>query len=59
MLIVAATERELCGHDGVLCGIGPVEAAARTARVLAELRPDAVLHVGIAGAHGIEPPALV
>jgi len=59
MLIVAATESELCGHDGVLCGIGPVEAAARTARVLAELQPDAVLHVGIAGAHGIEPPALV
>jgi futalosine hydrolase len=59
MLIVAATERELCGHDGVLCGIGPVEAAARTARALAELQPDAVLHIGIAGAHGIEPPQLV
>jgi len=59
MLIVAATERELCAHDGVVCGIGPVEAAARTARALAELQPDGVLHVGIAGARGIDPPALV
>jgi nucleoside phosphorylase len=59
MLVVAATGRELCGHDGLLCGIGPVEAAARTASALAARRPRAVLHVGVAGAHGIEPPALV
>ena len=62
MLLVAATERELVLLDGVetfCCGIGPVEAGLRTARALAERRPDAVLHVGIAGAHGIEPPALV
>ena len=62
MLVVAATERELAhvrGADTFACGIGPVEAALQTARVVAERRPDAVLHVGIAGARGIEPPALV
>jgi predicted 5'-methylthioadenosine/S-adenosylhomocysteine nucleosidase len=62
MLVVAATERELAlieGADTFCCGIGPVEAALQTARAVAERRPDAVLHVGIAGARGIEPPALV
>ena len=50
ILIVAATDRELCGHDGLVCGVGPVEAAGATARALA-LRPvDAVIHVGLAGA---------
>jgi nucleoside phosphorylase len=62
-LVVAATERELqCVPDGtatLCCGIGPVEAALATAAALAERRPDAVLHVGIAGARGIEPPGLV
>ena len=58
-LLVAATERELCGLEGLVCGIGPVEAAAATARALAEARPDAVLHVGVAGGRGIDPPALV
>jgi nucleoside phosphorylase len=57
VLIVAATEREL-GHvrrfDTFCCGIGPVEAAARTAQALAERTPDAVLHIGIAGARAIE-----
>jgi predicted 5'-methylthioadenosine/S-adenosylhomocysteine nucleosidase len=59
VLVVAATERELGGRPGVACGIGPVEAAARTASALAERRPDAVLHVGLAGARSLEPPALV
>ena len=62
MLVVAATDRELAhvrGVDTFVCGIGPVEAALQTARALAERRPDAVLHIGIAGARGIEPPALV
>ena len=62
LLVVAATEWELAllqGVDTFCCGIGPVEAAVQTARRLAERRPDAVVHVGIAGAHGIEPPALV
>ena len=60
--MVAATERELAPVDGVrtiVCGIGPVEAAAATARALVEERPAAVLHVGIAGAHGLEPLTLV
>jgi futalosine hydrolase len=59
--VIAATTFELDGLDAntLVCGIGPVEAAAATARALAEERPDAVLHVGIAGARGIEPPAIV
>jgi futalosine hydrolase len=62
MLVVAATERELAlldGLDAFCCGIGPVEAAVRTARALGERRPDAVIHVGIAGSRTLEPPALV
>jgi len=62
MLVVAATERELAhvrGTDTLACGIGPVEAALQTAAALAERRPDAVLHIGIAGARGIPAPALV
>jgi nucleoside phosphorylase len=61
-LVVAATERELAlmrGVDTFCCGIGPVEAALQTARRLAGGGVDAVLHVGIAGARGIEAPALV
>jgi futalosine hydrolase len=62
MLVVAATERELALVDGLdtfCCGIGPVEAALRTARALEGWRPDAVIHVGIAGSRTLEPPALV
>ncbi|HEY8103684.1 MAG TPA: hypothetical protein VIE18_04155 [Gaiellaceae bacterium] len=62
LLVVAATGRELAPVEGartVLCGIGPVEAAVATARALAEERPSAVLHVGIAGARGLPPLALV
>jgi nucleoside phosphorylase len=65
ILVVAATERELQfergGHavETLACGIGPVEAAARTASALAARRPGALLHVGIAGARGIAPPAVV
>ena len=62
LLVVAATERELRGAAGaatLVCGIGPVEAAVATALALAERRPRAVLHVGIAGGRGIEPPAIV
>jgi futalosine hydrolase len=62
LLVVAATERELVSIEAartLVCGIGPVEAAAATARALAEERPSAVLHVGIAGAHGLEPLTLV
>jgi futalosine hydrolase len=62
ILVVAATERELEGAEGaagLVCGIGPVEAAAATARSLAESRPDALVHVGIAGARRLNPPAIV
>lgn len=60
LLIVAATERELCGHEGLVCGVGPVEAAAATAgRLAGELRPAAVLHVGIAGGRGLASGSVV
>jgi len=62
VLIVAATERELAHvrrFETFCCGIGPVEAAARTAQALAERTPGAVLHIGIAGARAIEPLSLV
>jgi futalosine hydrolase len=65
ILVVAATERELAGANGaaaVVCGIGPVEAAAATAAAIAAHRPSAVLHVGIAGARrrsGLSAPTVV
>jgi futalosine hydrolase len=62
ILVVAATERELAGTEGaevLACGVGPVEAAAATARALGVRRPDVLLHVGIAGARGIPSPQLV
>jgi futalosine hydrolase len=62
ILVVAATPRELecaAGAETLACGIGPVEAAAATARALAGSRPEAVLHVGLAGGRGIEPGTLV
>lgn len=65
LLVVAATPHELAPPEGwvnLCCGVGPVEAAARTAAALARHRPAAVLHLGIAGARrssGLEPPAMV
>jgi nucleoside phosphorylase len=62
ILVVAATARELEGVEGagtLVCGIGPVEAAAATARALAERRPDALLHVGLAGRRGFAGCELV
>lgn len=59
MLVVAATERELGGRPGFVCGIGPVEAAASTARFLATSDVDAVLHVGIAGSRELAPLTVV
>jgi len=52
VLVVAATDRELAPANGwhtLICGVGPVDAAARTAAAVAALRPAAILHVGIAG----------
>ena len=59
LLLVAATDRELCGHDGLVCGVGPVEAAVATARALALRSFDAVVHVGLAGARGVPVGSLV
>ena len=54
VLVVAATPFELAWVGAptatLACGVGPVEAAAATAAEIARSRPDAVLHVGIAGA---------
>jgi futalosine hydrolase len=62
ILVVAATEPELVSADGaatLCCGIGPVEAGIATANALARERPDAVLHVGIAGARELEAESIV
>jgi len=59
ILLVAATDIELCDHEGLVCGIGPVEAGTATARHVALTPPEAVVHVGIAGARGITPGGLV
>lgn len=65
VLVIAATERELAMADGwrtVVCGVGPVDAAVRTAAAIADHRPSVILHVGIAGARaasGLAAPALV
>lgn len=59
LLLVAATDIELCERDGLVCGVGPVEAAAATARALALDPPTVVVHVGVAGARGITPGGVV
>jgi len=62
ILVVAATALELEYLDGeptLVCGIGPVESALATAAALAERRPRAVVHVGIAGAQTLPPATLV
>jgi nucleoside phosphorylase len=53
ILVISATERELATAGGwrtLLCGVGPVDAAATTAAEIARERPALILHVGIAGA---------
>jgi nucleoside phosphorylase len=62
ILVVAATPEELRGAASaatLVCGVGPVEAAARTAAALAAEPPGAVLHVGIAGGRSFDEPAFV
>lgn len=62
ILVVAATERELAAagvEHTLCCGIGPAESGIRTAMGLVELEPDAVLHVGIAGAPELETLSVV
>ena len=53
VLILAATLPELAwvtDHEQLAVGIGPVEAGIATAARLVNDPPDAILHVGIAGA---------
>jgi nucleoside phosphorylase len=53
VLVVAATPGEMEwveGAETLVVGIGPIEAAIAMARRLAVAPPDAILHVGIAGA---------
>jgi nucleoside phosphorylase len=59
VLLIAATDLELCGAEGLVCGVGPVEAAISTAGALAGRQPRAVLHVGVAGGSRLTPGALV
>jgi futalosine hydrolase len=62
VLVVAATEVELAfveDAETLCCGIGPVEAALVTAHALALRRPDAVIHIGVAGARSLAPGSLV
>jgi futalosine hydrolase len=60
ILVVAATQDELRGAAGastLVCGAGPVDAAARTsAELRAEPSVRAVLNVGIAGALTFSEP---
>lgn len=50
LLVVAAYPPELAGLDGRAVGIGLVDAAAGTARAIAETRPSRLVLVGTAGA---------
>ena len=64
ILVVAATEFEAALVDSgsavsVVCGIGPVEAALATVEAIAELRPDAILQIGIAGAQTLATGSIV
>jgi predicted 5'-methylthioadenosine/S-adenosylhomocysteine nucleosidase len=59
ILLVAATELELCDNGGLVCGVGPVEAALATAAELARARPRAVLNIGVAGGRRLTPGSLV
>jgi len=62
VLVIAATQRELCTVDGartMCCGIGPVEAAAGTASALRVGAASAVLHVGIAGSSSLDAGTVV
>lgn len=74
ILVIAATPHELAtptiGADaseevsfiGTLCGVGPVEASISASIAIAEHQPDAILHVGIAGARraaALAPATLV
>lgn len=59
ILLIAATELELGGHPGLVCGVGPVEAATTTSRELALHHPPAVVNIGIGGSKGLTPGTVV
>jgi futalosine hydrolase len=60
ILVLAATPEELEGAPaGAVCGVGPVEAAARAASAIARASPSAVLNVGLAGARSFDGPTFV
>jgi futalosine hydrolase len=62
LLVIAATAAELAfveGAETLCCGVGPVEAGLQTMRALAQRPAGVVLHIGIAGAKTLGPPALV
>jgi predicted 5'-methylthioadenosine/S-adenosylhomocysteine nucleosidase len=63
VLLVAATPLELAPFrvaETLVCGLGPVEAAATTAlRLASGPRPGGILHLGIAGARDLVPGTLV
>ena len=59
VLVIAATDRELEGIAAAVDGASSAESArsrrrSSTAAALATRRPRAVLHVGLAGAHGFD-----
>ncbi|MCK6507245.1 futalosine hydrolase [Myxococcota bacterium] len=56
ILVLAAVAEELGPLPGRTVGVGPVVAAASTARILCELRPDAVVLIGTAGSYRGGPP---
>jgi predicted 5'-methylthioadenosine/S-adenosylhomocysteine nucleosidase len=63
VLLVAATPLELEPFrvtETLVCGVGPVDAAAATAlRLATRPRPSGILHLGIAGARDLGPGTLV
>lgn len=60
ILVLAATAEELVGApEGAVCGVGPVEAAARAAAAIAARQPAGVLNVGLAGGRSFDGPEFV
>jgi len=56
VLVMAAAPEELGSIDGAVVGVGPVVAAATTARILEQRKPDRVVLIGTAGAYPGGPP---
>ncbi|MEZ4317369.1 MAG: hypothetical protein R3F61_07685 [Myxococcota bacterium] len=56
LLVMAAAPEELGSLQGAVVGVGPVVAAASTARILERDKPDQVVLIGTAGAYPGGPP---